>query len=250
MQSFLLSLVLVIFASSCASLDGSDAEEAELHLRMGSSLMDNQSYPQALSELLRAEELNPSQPVIQNNLGLVYFAREKLDLAEKHMHQAIKLDPKFTDAKNNLGRILIEQKKYSEAEQVLTEALQDLTFVGVEKLHLNLGLLAFRQKKYTQAKASLIKAVELQRQNCLAQTLYGRCLYELGDFKGAAGNLDRAVGFCQGDRLDEPQYYSALSYYQIGEQSKAEVRLEEIVKLYSSGQYYDRARKMLETIRK
>ncbi len=111
-------------------------------------------------------------------------------------------------------------------------------------------MLHFNQKRFREARAQLIKSIDLQRNNCTAQTLYGRTLFELKDYVAAATSLDRAVGFCRGDILDEPQYYSALAYYQTGNFRKAEVRLEEITKLYSNGKYYDRARSMLETMRK
>lgn len=245
-----LFLALLLSLTACTNLGARDPEQAELHLRVGSSLLENGSYPQALSELLQAEKLDPENALVQNNLGLVYFARERNDLAEKHIRRAISLDPTFTEAKNNLGRVLTEKKQYDEARKILTEALQDLTFVTPEKIHLNLGYLDFKQGQYRGAKTQLLKAIEFQRSNCMAQTLYGRTLFELKDFTGAASSLDRAIGFCQRNSPDEAQYYSALSYYQIGETRKAEVRLEEIIKLYSSGKYYDRARSMLETMRK
>ncbi len=115
MLRFFLVWILLFTAASCASWGPRDPEQAELHLRVGSSLLESGSYPQALSELLKAEELDPENAMIQNNLGLVYFARERLELSEKHIRRAIALDPKFTDAKNNLGRVLIESKKYEEA---------------------------------------------------------------------------------------------------------------------------------------
>ena len=236
--------------SACATWGPVDTEKAELHLRMGTSLLENASYPQALSELLKAEQFDDSNPVIQNNLGLTYFARDRFELAEKHLRKAIELKPDYTDAKNNLGRVLIEENKFPEAEKFLHEAMQDLTFTSPEKPVLNLGLSAFRQKKFRPAKALLLKALEYQRSNCLGQTLYGRSLFELKEFANAASSLDRAVGFCQNGQGDEPQYFGALAYYQLGESRKAIARLEEIIRIYPNGRYRDRARTMLETMRK
>ncbi|MFN7728841.1 MAG: tetratricopeptide repeat protein [Bdellovibrio sp.] len=250
MLRFLLFFGLILNLAACTSLGGRDPEQADLHLRVGSSLLENGSYPQAMTELLKAEQLDPESAVIQNNLGLVYFAREKNEMAEKHIRRAIRLDPTFTEAKNNLGRVLTEKSEFAAAEKILKEALQDLTFITPEKIHLNLGYLSFRQGRYREAKGRLLKAIEFQRSNCMAQTLYGRSLFELKDFSAAAASLDRAIGFCQRGTLDEPQYYSALAYYQLGDARKAEVRLEEITKLYSNGKYYDRARSMLETMRR
>jgi Tfp pilus assembly protein PilF len=236
--------------TACAGWAPVDAEKAELHLRVGTSMLQNGNYPQALSELLKAEELDNTNPVVQNNLGLVYFARNRLDLAAQHIRRALQLKSDYTDAKNNLGRVLIEQEKYPEAQQILTEALKDLTFPNPEKPYLNLGLASFRQRQFKEAKNHLLHALEYQRNNCMAQTLYGRSLLELKEYANAASALDRAIGFCRNEEADEPQYYSALAYYQLGEQRKAETRLDEIIKIYPNGRYRDRARSMLETMRK
>ena len=54
-----------------------------------------------------------------------------------------------------------------------------------------------------------------------------------------ADALDRAVSFCQKNLYDEPHYYSALTYFQLGQTAKAESRFEELLKLYPRGQYRD-----------
>jgi len=243
-------LICISACAACASLGPSDPETAELHLRVGTALLQNGSYPQALAELLKAEAADPSNAVVQNNLALTYFARERFEQAEQHLQKALKLKPNYTDAKTNLGRLYVEMKKYSEAEALLRDAAQDLTYTSPEKVYLNLGLSSFRQKKFADARKSLLKSIEFQRNGCLNQTLYGRTLFEQKDFSGAAATLDRAVGYCNGGPADEPQYYAGLAYYELGNQRKAETRLEEILKIYPNGSYYERARSMLETMRK
>lgn len=245
--TFFCSLALL---SGCASWGPADPEKAELHLRMGTSLLESGNYPLALGELLQAEKLDDTNPIIQNNLGLAYFARERADLAEKHVRKALKLKSDYTDARNNLGRILLELDKYAEAEKILKEATTDLTYPSPEKPFLNLGLVYFRQRRFDDAKKAFAKSLDYQRNNCLGQTMYGRTLMEMKDFQGAALALDRAIGFCREGQIDEPQYYSALAYYQVGDQRKAESRLEEIIRIYPNGRYRDRARSMLDTMRK
>jgi tetratricopeptide (TPR) repeat protein len=112
------------------------------------------------------------------------------------------------------------------------------------------GIIYFKRKQFAAAKIKFQKAIELQKDNCLASSYYGRCLYELKDHKKAAQALDQAVGFCQRSQFDEPHYYSALTYYQMGQPEKAEARLQEIIKLYPQGKYVDKAKDMLETMRK
>jgi Tfp pilus assembly protein PilF len=249
MRFFIFSLAAFCL-SACTSWSTTDTEKADLHLRVGTSLLENGNFPQALSELLAAEELDSGNPAIQNNLGLVYFARGKNEIAVVHLRKALELKANYTDAKINLGRVLIEEEKFLEADRWLNDSAQDLTYTSPQKPLLNLGLSAFRQRKFKDARRDLVKSLEYKRDDCLAQTLYGRSLYELKEFPSAAQTLDQAIGFCVHEQADEAQYYSALSYYQTGEQRKAETRLEEIIKLYPEGRYRDRARSLLETMRR
>jgi Tfp pilus assembly protein PilF len=243
-------LIFILFAVvGCATLS-ENKETAELHMKIGTGHISAGNYPQALAELIQAEKLDPSNPAIQNNLGLAYFLRERYDLAEKHIRMALDLKPDFSEARNNLGRTLIERGKYTEAIAEINKVIEDLTYPNPDKAYTNLGIAEFKLRNFDSAKRSFLKSIEIQRENCLAQSYYGRCLYELKDFRRSAEALDRAVGFCQRILFDEPHYYSALSYYQLGQVNKAEARLEELIKLYPDGRYGEKAKSMLETIRR
>lgn len=221
-----------------------------LHQQIGTNHLMNGNYPEALSELLTAERLDSNDPSIQNNLALAYFVRDRLDLAEKHTRKALAIDPKFSDARNNLARILIERAKYPEAIKELQAVINDLTYPNPEKPLTNLGIAYFSMGQYEKAKENFAKAIDYKRDDCQAQSYFGRCLYEMKDYKRALESLDRAVGFCMRSQYDEPHYYSALTLYQLGQSNKAITRFEEIIKLYPNGSYVEKSRSMLETIKR
>jgi Tfp pilus assembly protein PilF len=236
--------------TACGSWGTKDAEKADLLLHMGTSQFESGNYPEALVDLLKAEDLDHNNPVIQNNLGLVYFMRQRYELAEKHMRKAISLNPKYTEARNNLSRVLIEVGRYKEAEKELKVVLDDLTYPAIDKSYINLGLAQFNQKKFTESKQSFLNAMNASRDNCVANAYYGRSIFELKDYEEAARALDNAIGFCQRAVYDEPHYYSALTYYRLGQKEKAIARFSEIIKLYPEGKYRDKSKAMLELIRK
>lgn len=242
-------LILFLFLS-CCSTSVEKQEKALLYLQLGNNQISNGNYPFALRDLLTAEELDPKNPVIQNSLGQVYFLRERYDLSQKHFLRAIELDEKFTDAKNNLSRVYIEIGKHDDAEKLLEVVLQDLTYANLEKAYINYGLLFFNLKKYDKAKIQFAKAIEAQSDSCIAHSYYGRSVFELKEYQSASRALDRAIGFCQKSMIDEPHFYSALSYYRSGNKSKAEIRFSEIIQLYPNGKYKDKAQSMLELVRK
>ena len=225
-------------------------EQSDLHQRLGLSLYEQGNYPLALREFLAAEQLNPKSPVVQNNLGLTYFMRERYELSEKHVRKSLSMNPDYTDARNNLGRILIEEGKYKDAEKELLFALSDLTYSGQDRIYLNLGLVYFNQNQFEKARDMFTKSVNLQRDSCTGHSFLGRSYFELKNYEKAAEILDNAIGYCQKNFYDEPHYYSALTYYRLGRIEKSTARFEEIMKFYPQGQYRDKARAMLEILKK
>ncbi|MBL7672176.1 MAG: tetratricopeptide repeat protein [Bdellovibrionaceae bacterium] len=230
--------------------DPKNKEKAALHLKLGVSFYESGSYPEALSSLLSANELDPENPTIQNNLGLVYFMRERYDLAEKHIRRALDILPSYTDARNNLVRVYIEAKSYKKAQIEMNLVFADLTYGGLERAYANQGLLDFNQQKYPAAEKAFLKAIEYKRDSCFSNNYLGRAIFEQGDYERAARALDRAVSFCQKSMIDEPHYYSALAYFRAKDQARARTRFEEIVRIYINGKYQDKSRQMLDLLGK
>src|SRR3954470_15265831 len=127
-----------LFLVACTS--PAHKEESRLHLQLGTSYLQNGRYPDALRELWLAEKDDPENSMVQNNLGLTYFIREKNNLAEQHLRRAVELDSHYSEARNNLARVLIEQKKYDVAISELNRVLNDLTYNDAPKALTNMGL--------------------------------------------------------------------------------------------------------------
>jgi type IV pilus assembly protein PilF len=238
-----------LFLTHCRTFQASQ-EKATLHAANGNALYQNENYPLALKEFLTAENLDPESPTIQNSLGLTYFMRERYSLSIKHFENALKLNSKFTDARNNLGRAYTEVGRFQDAEKMLNIVLNDLTYPAQERAYINMGLNYFVQKKYDQAKDNFLKAINIQADNCLAHTYYGRSFFEMQNYDSSISALDKAIEFCQKLMIDEPHYYSALSYYRLGEKQKSINRFEEVIKLYPRGKYADRSKGMLNIIKR
>jgi len=227
-----------------------NAEKAALYLKIGASQIENGNHPAALSALLKAEELDKTNPVIQNTLGITYFSRQKNELAEKHFRQALALNDKYSEARNNLSRVLVQQGRHQEAEKEVRIVLEDLTYTSAEKAYINLGLSQFNRKLYADAAESFLRSIKISRDNCVANSYYGRSIFELKNYERASTALDNAIGFCQKSLYDEPHYYSALTYYRLGQKEKSIARFEELIKIYPEGQYREKAKAMLALIRK
>jgi Tfp pilus assembly protein PilF len=248
MKTLVLVLGLIVFASCQSTQDARNKQKADLHLRLGTSSLEKGNFPDALKDLLVAETLDSNNPLIQNNLGLAYYMRDRVDQAEVHIRRAIEIEPKFTDAKNNLGRVLIAKKKYSESKKILNEVLEDLTYPFQGKVYINLGLACFEETQFNDAKDYFLKAITFDRENCLAQNYYARTLLELKDFKRAITGFDKAEAFCSKQSFDEPAYFSAVTSYRMGDIYKAKLKFEALVDKNST--YREKAEQMLEILRK
>lgn len=222
-------------------------DQAQLHLRIGIGFFNQGKYPQALADLLKAEELDPDDPSIQNSLGLAYYVRKDYGAAEAHISKAIKLYPKFSEARNNLGRLYIDLGRYDEAITQFVIVTKDLTYQAPEKAFLNLGLAYMKKGALPLALNNFKKSMESNIRFCPAYNYYGQALFQQQKYMDAIDSFDQALSLCN-NSYDEAHYYSALSYYKVGQTEKAMARLEEVERQYPQSEYATKAKNMLKII--
>ncbi len=244
-----ITMSVVIFGLLGCATEDHKKDDAILHLKIGTTLFSNKQYPDALKELTIAAELDPSNSVVQNNIALTYFVRERYDLAQLHIERALKLDPKYTEARNNRSRILIERGLYDEAVVEAMKVTKDLTYADPIRGWTNVALAQFRKGDFKNSRTAATEALRIERQNCFAQTLLGRSLLELGEFKDAADTLDHAILSCEGEDAEEAGYFAGFAQYKLGRASAAVSRLESIVRQNPSGRYTKKAESLLEIIK-
>lgn len=246
--------IIIILASSflvlgCVSAPSKETQErAALHMQIGTGYLAKGQYPQAMSELLRAEEMDPRNPYILNNLGIAYYVRGRHKQAEVKFREALKLEPQFSDAKNNLARALIDQKRYAEAIKFLQEVEGDLTYQYPEKTLSNMGMAYFELGQYKRAGDYLERSMQIRRDSCTTAAYYGRALYEAKKIRESAQILDQAIEYCRTSKFEDPLYFSAMSYFSLGEKEKTRARIDELLKEYPKSKYVAKAKGMLELL--
>lgn len=241
-------LVFILLISGCVSNRAADKERALLHMQIGTGFLSSGHYPSAMAELLEAERLDPSNPDILNNLGLAYFVRGRQKQAEEKFRRAVSEKPGFSEAKNNLARVLIDEGHSEKAIPILAEVEGDLTYKYPEKTLSNLGLAYFQVGQFKKAEDYLARSLQIRRESCTTAHYYGRTLLELKRTKESAEMLDHAVEFCRPTKFEEPLYFSAMSYFTLGEREKSRARLEELLKDYPKSKFVAKAKGMLELL--
>ena len=135
-------------------------DEANIYYKAG----DNAKFKERLEEAIR---LNPTEPTLYYNVGVMNMDQKNIDEAIKNFEKAIELKPDYADAYNNIGAAIIE--KAAPIIDQMNKSLSD--FKKYDKLQ------AEQFEIYRQALPYYEKANELNPKSInIVQTLMG--LYE------------------------------------------------------------------------
>jgi len=95
---------------------------ASAHQWYGSYLAAQGRFEEAIKETRRAQELDKTSPVIQSQLGLVYFFSGRFNEAVEECNKTLKLFPEFFVARRYLGLSYAQMGQYSQAWSELENA--------------------------------------------------------------------------------------------------------------------------------
>jgi tetratricopeptide (TPR) repeat protein len=183
---------------------------------------DRQDFPNAVAAFEQALQLSPKSAQTRNNLGNVYVAQKKLDLAEKEFLTALRLDPANRDANYNLGVLLmargspgeaiphfervrpanletsfnlirayLEGKRASEALRMAAELSQQ--HKADVQVHFSLGVLLASEGQYKTGQLELEKADALSPGTFEILYNLGQTLLHNGEYPQAELVLNRAL---------------------------------------------------------
>jgi type IV pilus biogenesis/stability protein PilW len=204
---WLVLVFLLAFLTACsASLQRK--EEALSHLRVGDSMLREGRPTQALAELIKANDLDPSNPVIRNVLGIVYLEKGMIRQAINQFEKALYLDPDNPEIHNNLGTALLRDKRVKEAIEEFNKALENPTYSTPHYVQYNLGQAYFALKDFDKAREHYQEAVKLS-------PTYSLAYHGLGLSWKASGNMEEAAEALKKAIENAPKF--AQAHYDLGE---------------------------------
>lgn len=143
---------------------------SENYIAISYVLDDARQFDLAMKYLKVAEKIDPNNPNVQNNQGVVYYHLGDKKLAQQCFDRAIQLSPNFAEPKNNKALLFVEEASYRSAAILFEEAIVD--------------------NRYSEG--------------LLAESLAGLavCQYSLGDPLSSKKNKEKAilVNYKMGDR--------------------------------------------------
>ena len=132
-------------------------------------------FEEALSEIKRAQELDPLSLIIVTNVGEVLYYLRHDDLAIEQFKKVLELDPTFSLAHMDLGVLYARQSNYDEAIRELQEVRQ---LIGTNNPYGmgNLGYVYARGGKEDEAVKTLNQLIELSKKG-YALSVQIACVY-------------------------------------------------------------------------
>lgn len=134
---------------------------------------------------------NPSSLKARNNLGALYEALGKHELALEQFEAALTVGPDNVEVLSNLGSVLGVLGRFEEAEAHVRRAAR-LAPDSLE-VRATLGILFFRKGLYGQAEAELRQVCEQDAEHGNAFFYRGEALNRLGRYDEAMAALEHAI---------------------------------------------------------
>lgn len=244
--AFLFALLILC---SCSSKQKKIEDKmASLYFGAGTQSLIDQKYTDALNSLLKANELDPGNPEILNNLAMAYYFKGQTDLAINTLKESLKINPKNSDAKTNLASITYRQGNVEEAVKLYKEILKDLTYDKQARTYFNLAAIEINNfKNKRKAEEYLNLAIKEDENFCPAYTVLGKMYFERGHFKTALANFRSAgMGVCFNDPV--PHYLTALTLIKLNRYDEARIKLSEIDSRFTQTVYGIKARSLMMEI--
>jgi tetratricopeptide (TPR) repeat protein len=163
---------------------------------------------------LRVTENND---VAEKGYGGAMLGAGRLDEAEVHLRNALRIHPGYFRAGSDLGKVYLKQGKLNEAEMCFKELLKRKK--DSAELYYNLGLALIMQNKCDEAIECFTSALELDPKYPDAHNRMGTALLATGKPAAAVKCLNEALRTTP----DEPAVYEKLgkAYAQLGEYEQA-----------------------------
>jgi tetratricopeptide (TPR) repeat protein len=182
-------------------------------------LMPMGRVDEALTEIRKAEALDPLSAVIATDLGKdLYFARHYDDAVVELQH-ALELDPNFTSAHNWLSDTYLEKRMFPEAiaELEKTKPFRD------ERTYLRqTAYLDARMGRRTEAEGELTKYIQLSQRKPVSSGAVALVCAALGDDDKAFYWLEKAYE-------QKSSFMTTLRYWSAFDHLRSDARFEDLI---------------------
>ena len=166
----------------------------------GSAFLETGNLREAFSDLQIAHKLEPENPVVLSNLGMVCERTGNLTESWKCYSQALASDYRSVPAHNNRGTLFFGRQEYRQAEREFSIALE--LEPGNATLWFNRGLARFEMQMYGECLSDISQSIHLGNQAWEAKYISGMSRGRLKEYSTAIAILRDLVLRSNIDRED------------------------------------------------
>lgn len=243
-QLVMIVLTLLIVVSCASKNQEIKSKKANLYFGAGTQSLMEQQYTEALTSLLKANELEPENSDILNNLGMAYYFKGETKLAIKHLEEALKYNENNSDAKNNLASIYFKDGDLNKAEKLYQQVEKDLTYDKQARTLYNLGMIEIQKKNKVTAENYFRKSIKEDDNYCPSYFQIGLIQYSRRQFKTALRNFkESTMGTCMNSPM--AHYYQALTLTELRRFDEARMKYDEIDTRFKKSIYGVKSRNKL-----
>jgi tetratricopeptide (TPR) repeat protein len=164
-------------------------DNADLMLQMGDLNFRTGSFDGALTWYRRL--LGLRLPVVHYKMGIAYFAKGNLPLAEEQFGIALKLDPAFPKLYESLGELLLEKGEYTQASEMLRKGIHQDPYRS--HAHFLLGEAYNRLLQWHRAYDEFVIATDMDPENAAYWQKCGEALFQLERYREAEPYLRKSL---------------------------------------------------------
>lgn len=124
---------------------------AEARLLLGLTQLQNNEFPKAKVNLLKAYEYAPQRADVNYSIAHYYEQVGETLLADQFYNQAVEIDPTNSNTLNNYAVFLCEQEQFEKAELLFLQAVSNIHFTEEAQTYKNMGLCALKNNRFEKA---------------------------------------------------------------------------------------------------
>lgn len=244
-----LFIILSLFGCSTTKEKKITQKKAELYYGHGTENLISKNYSEALEFLIKADELDPDNSKIINNMAMAYYFKKQNKTAIKLLKKAIKLDSKNSDAKNNLASIYVDLNMLPEARVLYEKVKEDLIYPHQYRTFYNLAVIAEKENRLNLMISYLEKSIKEREDYCPSHIKLGRFYLSQKKYSKAIKSFRAGSnGLCY--KYPNSTYYLGYTWEQISENQKAVNKYMELISSFPKSEFTKMAKIRLQKLTK
>lgn len=240
-------LVLALFAVTGCALGAAARKQATYHYQMGLSYLGENNVTGALVEFTEAEKIDADNHELQNYLGVAYFRKGKLDIAEKKYLKALALKPNYSDARNNLSVTYLEMKRWDDAIYQLKLVIDDIFYQNQSAAGINIALAYFGKGDFNAAMSTLRPLAASYPSDAMIRYNIGRIYYTTDKIDLAVIEYKKAIEIYP--NYAQAHYSIGQAFMKLSDKKSAARHFREVVKIAPDAEIAHLSREYLDLLK-